>query len=113
MTDQAQQRPIINKDDIIFSRPSSAPPNLEITNSAIFGANSSFYFENGITDIRESPQYAKFYQNNQSKLNLPPPLHISDVNVKCKDFVSLQKTLQSIESNKTQDNGMYLTPFEV
>jgi len=58
--------------DIMINRPASAPPSLEFSNTLF--QNNAFLFETGVVDIRESPQYEKFYHNNLSKHLLPPPL---------------------------------------
>jgi hypothetical protein len=60
--------------DIVISRPASAPPSLEFTTTPF---QNAFLFETGVADIRESPQYEKFYNNNPSKHLLPPPLQSS------------------------------------
>jgi hypothetical protein len=57
--------------DIMINRPASAPPSLEFSNTPF--QNNAFLFETGVVDIRESPQYEKFYHNNLSKHMLPPP----------------------------------------
>jgi hypothetical protein len=57
--------------DIMINRPASAPPSLEFSNTPF--QNNAFLFETGVVDIRESPQYEKFYHNNLSKHLLPPP----------------------------------------
>jgi len=57
--------------DIMINRPASAPPSLEFSNTSPF--QNAFLFETGVVDIRESPQYEKFYNNNLSKHLLPPP----------------------------------------
>jgi len=54
----------------IINRPASAPPSLELSNTNPF---HSLLFETGVVDIRDSPQYEKFYHNNISKHLLPPP----------------------------------------
>jgi len=57
--------------DIMINRPASAPPSLEFSNTSPF--QNAFLFETGVVDIRESPQYEKFYHTNLSKHLLPPP----------------------------------------
>jgi hypothetical protein len=99
--------PLTQNDEIIL-RPSSAPPNLEVTNSIFANGGAAFLFENGLVDIRESPQYEKFYNTNQSKRNLPPPLWNS-TELKSGDYLSLQNSLQSLEHHDGQGDYNYPT----
>jgi hypothetical protein len=64
---------IPDDDDFIFSRPISAPPILEFSQASLIN-KMPLIFESGVADIREAPQYEKFYQRNQRKHQLPPPI---------------------------------------